>query len=165
MDLNTADKRFRQVLTTLTRITSNLLILGFHHSAFTFSMESNVSTSNINGSQVPPGALVAAVQRGLQYVQAEIGISEDGSSIEDVKPVSLISSVSLDFVASQLSHRPAAVAMPVALNESVPQQTYNISGTESQNGSIAMAYSHGIKTGMPVKEEMPNGPHAHPTCE
>ena len=48
---------------------------GFNHSAFTFYMESNLTSSSSN-HVIPPGALVTAVQKGLQYVQAEIGINE-----------------------------------------------------------------------------------------
>ncbi len=53
-----------------------LLNLGFQHSAFTFNQESNISQSSITGSQVPPGALISVIQKGLQYIEAEVSITE-----------------------------------------------------------------------------------------
>ena len=49
---------------------------GFQHSAYTFSQESHVIHSSINGSQIPPGALISVIQKGLQYVEAEVSIAE-----------------------------------------------------------------------------------------
>lgn len=52
------------------------LLLGFSHSAFTFGIESHISQSNINGALVPPAALISIIQKGLQYVEAEVSINE-----------------------------------------------------------------------------------------
>lgn len=49
---------------------------GFKHSAYTFGIESHISQSNINGSLVPPAALISILQKGLQYTEAEICIGE-----------------------------------------------------------------------------------------
>ena len=49
---------------------------GFQHSAFVFGLESHISQSNINGALVPPAALISIIQKGLQYVEAEISIDE-----------------------------------------------------------------------------------------
>lgn len=54
-------------------------VLGFHHSAYTFGIESHISQSNINGALVPPAALLTILQKGLQYTEAEISIGEDGN--------------------------------------------------------------------------------------
>ena len=54
----------------------NLLPPGFSHSAFTFGIESHISQSNINGALVPPAALISIIQKGLQYVEAEVSINE-----------------------------------------------------------------------------------------
>ncbi|XP_027059710.1 F-box-like/WD repeat-containing protein TBL1XR1-A [Pocillopora damicornis] len=64
---------------------------GFQHSAFTFGVESHVDQSNINGSIVPPGALVSIIQKGVQYVEAEVTLNEhtistEHSSIQDRLP-------------------------------------------------------------------------------
>ena len=50
--------------------------VGFQHSAFTFGLEAHVHQSSINGSAIPPGALIAVLQKGLQYVEAEVSIAE-----------------------------------------------------------------------------------------
>lgn len=52
---------------------------GFSHSAFTFGIESHISQSNINGALVPPAALISIIQKGLQYVEAEVSINEVGN--------------------------------------------------------------------------------------
>lgn len=57
------------------------MFLGFHHSAYTFGIESHISQSNINGALVPPAALLTILQKGLQYTEAEISIGEDGEYI------------------------------------------------------------------------------------
>lgn len=54
-------------------------ISGFHHSAYTFGIESHISQSNINGALVPPAALLNILQKGLQYTEAEIIIGDDGN--------------------------------------------------------------------------------------
>ena len=53
-----------------------MLCLGFTHAAYTFGIESHISQSNINGSMVPPAALLNIIQKGLQYTEAEISIAE-----------------------------------------------------------------------------------------
>ena len=49
---------------------------GFQHSAFTFGLESHIHQTSINGTLVPPGALISVLQKGLQYVEAEVSIAE-----------------------------------------------------------------------------------------
>uniref|UniRef100_A0A2K5YNH0 F-box-like/WD repeat-containing protein TBL1XR1 n=1 Tax=Mandrillus leucophaeus TaxID=9568 RepID=A0A2K5YNH0_MANLE len=56
---------------------------GFSHSAFTFAIESHISQSNIKGALIPPTALISIIQKGLQYVEAEVSINEDGTFIDD----------------------------------------------------------------------------------
>lgn len=78
-------------LTLIATLTSNnfiavfklngLFFSGFHHSAYTFGIESHISQSNINGALVPPAALLNILQKGLQYTEAEITIGEDGEII------------------------------------------------------------------------------------
>lgn len=47
---------------------------GFSHSAFSFGYESFVHKSSIDSNDVPPGALVSFVQKGLQYLELEANI-------------------------------------------------------------------------------------------
>ncbi|PAA51895.1 hypothetical protein BOX15_Mlig002737g1 [Macrostomum lignano] len=65
---------------------------GYLHSAFLFGVESHISSTNINGSMVPPAALLQIIQKGLQYTEAEISIGEGGSE-RVVESLSLIDSV------------------------------------------------------------------------
>lgn len=58
---------------------------GFQHSAFTFGVESHIDQSNINGSIVPPGALVSIIQKGVQYVEAEVTLNEVSTVVEKPK--------------------------------------------------------------------------------
>ncbi len=53
-----------------------LLESGFQHSAFTFGLESHIHQTSINGTIIPPGALISIIQKGLQYVEAEVSITE-----------------------------------------------------------------------------------------
>ena len=55
---------------------------GFVHSAFTFAYESLISQSVVAtqaGGEVPPGTLVAFLQKGLQLVAMEQRLNDDGS--------------------------------------------------------------------------------------
>lgn len=55
---------------------------GFVHSAFTFAYESLISQSVVAaqaGGEVPPGTLVAFLQKGLQLVALEQRLNDDGS--------------------------------------------------------------------------------------
>jgi len=49
---------------------------GFSHSAFTFSYESLVAKSSVVHTDLPPGALVTFLQKGLEYVTIEEHIKE-----------------------------------------------------------------------------------------
>ncbi|XP_063722821.1 F-box-like/WD repeat-containing protein TBL1XR1 [Symsagittifera roscoffensis] len=75
---------------------------GFNHTAFVFGTESHMSETNINGGQVPPGALISIIQKGMQYVEAEISTNEDGSINDHVQlaadSLSLIDAVMPDIV-------------------------------------------------------------------
>lgn len=52
--------------------------LGYVHAAFTFGYESQVVKSRIDGSQIPPGALLSFVQRGVNFVEIEETLGEEG---------------------------------------------------------------------------------------
>ncbi|KAJ1398706.1 hypothetical protein B484DRAFT_315389, partial [Ochromonadaceae sp. CCMP2298] len=55
---------------------------GFAHSAFTFAYESLVIKSSTAQTEIPPGALITFLQKGLEYIAIEEHINEDGT-IED----------------------------------------------------------------------------------
>mmetsp|Transcript_4733 Transcript_4733/g.11145 ORF Transcript_4733/g.11145 Transcript_4733/m.11145 type:complete len:486 (-) Transcript_4733:302-1759(-) len=58
-----------------------LLESGFIHSAFAFGHESLILKSSIDGSNVPPGALISFIQKGLQFVEIEAHVNDDGTEI------------------------------------------------------------------------------------
>ena len=65
---------------------------GFMHSAFSFGHESHLNRSSIDGSSVPPGALIAYIQKGLQYAEIEAHIHEDGTETICNEEFSVLSS-------------------------------------------------------------------------
>ncbi|CAM9519547.1 unnamed protein product [Heterosigma akashiwo] len=64
---------------------------GFVHSAFTFAYESLITKSSAANADVPPGALITFLQKGLQYVGIEEHLDEDGSEKACAEPFSLLS--------------------------------------------------------------------------
>lgn len=53
---------------------------GYVHAAFTFGYESQVVKSKIDGSQIPPGALLSFVQRGVNFCEIEETLKQDGKA-------------------------------------------------------------------------------------
>uniref|UniRef100_A0A3B3QBG2 Transducin beta like 1 X-linked n=1 Tax=Paramormyrops kingsleyae TaxID=1676925 RepID=A0A3B3QBG2_9TELE len=97
---------------------------GFSHSAFTFGIESHISQSNINGTLVPPAALISILQKGLQYVEAEISINEDGTVFDGrpIESLSLIDAVMPDVVQSRQQAFREKLAQQQAFREKLAQQ-------------------------------------------
>ncbi|KAI8847700.1 WD40-repeat-containing domain protein [Chytridium lagenaria] len=89
-----------------------LLESGFTHSTFAFQQEAAIHTreyhnhyagnhsahavpnhhrqDEIRGSRVPPGALIAFLQKGLQYLEVELHANEDGTEKRCGAPFSLV---------------------------------------------------------------------------
>jgi len=63
---------------------------GFQHTAYTFGYESLIANSNINGSEVPPGALISYLQKGLQYKEIETHLGETGQEVMCNEPFVLL---------------------------------------------------------------------------
>lgn len=57
---------------------------GYQHSAFSFGIESHVTQSSINETVVPPGALVNLLQKGIQFIEGELCVTDDGNLIENL---------------------------------------------------------------------------------
>jgi hypothetical protein len=102
---------------------------GFAHSAFTFGMESHISSSNINGSLVPPAALISIIQKGLQYTEAEVAITESGEE-RSVESLSLIDAVMPDIVQQRLEQYVRAEQKKQAREEQMDTST---AAAESDN--------------------------------
>uniref|UniRef100_A0A7N8WZG8 TBL1X/Y related 1b n=1 Tax=Mastacembelus armatus TaxID=205130 RepID=A0A7N8WZG8_9TELE len=121
---------------------------GFSHSAFTFGIESHISQSNINGALVPPAALISIIQKGLQYVEAEVSINEDGTLFDGrpIESLSLIDAVMPDVVQTrQQAYRDKLAQQQAAAgsgSNTGPQgSTKNGEGAANgeENGSHALA--------------------------
>ncbi len=54
----------------------HLTTTGFSHSAFTFAHESLVVKSSTAQTEIPPGALITFLQKGLEYIAIEEHINE-----------------------------------------------------------------------------------------
>ncbi|XP_032421322.1 F-box-like/WD repeat-containing protein TBL1XR1 [Xiphophorus hellerii] len=124
---------------------------GFSHSAFTFGIESHISQSNINGALVPPAALISIIQKGLQYVEAEVSINEDGTLFDGrpIESLSLIDAVMPDVVQTRQQAYRDKLAQQAAAGSSSstgPQGgSKNGDGGPAngeENGSHALANNH-----------------------
>uniref|UniRef100_A0A4W4GQL4 Transducin beta like 1 X-linked n=1 Tax=Electrophorus electricus TaxID=8005 RepID=A0A4W4GQL4_ELEEL len=123
---------------------------GFSHSAFTFGIESHISQSNINGTLVPPAALISILQKGLQYVEAEISINEDGTVFDGrpIESLSLIDAVMPDVVQTRQQ----------AFRDKLAQQ--QLAGDCSGGGAGAASQSGVPKNGEATVNGQENGTHA-----
>eukprot|EP00937_MAST-01D_sp_MAST-1D-sp2_P003254 g3254.t1 len=63
---------------------------GFTHSSFTFAYESVLAKSSVANADIPPGALIAFLQKGLQYVDIEAHLNEDGSERPVTEKIGLL---------------------------------------------------------------------------
>ncbi|KAI3368439.1 hypothetical protein L3Q82_025447, partial [Scortum barcoo] len=127
---------------------------GFSHSAFTFGIESHISQSNINGALVPPAALISIIQKGLQYVEAEVSINEDGTLFDGrpIESLSLIDAVMPDVVQTRqqayrdkMAQQQAAASAPAtATGGSIAGNAKNGENTANgeENGAHALANNH-----------------------
>ena len=107
---------------------------GFIHSAYVFGVESHISQTNINGTLVPPAALLTVIQKGLQFTEAEISVADDGTE-RLADPLSLIDAVMPEVIES----RRAALSKPdTANNNDTTKQQSQQPQTDSsqQNGPV-----------------------------
>jgi len=117
---------------------------GFLHSAFLFGQESLIANTNtINGSDVPPGALISYLQKGLQYKAIETHIGENGQEINCDEPFSLLQPHicqvkkrqdrdATSSTTNQLKKRDAEDAMNIETAEIPESQSYTLEGHSSE---------------------------------
>ncbi|KAK3145264.1 hypothetical protein QOZ80_4AG0326450 [Eleusine coracana subsp. coracana] len=55
---------------------------GFIHAAFTLGYEAGIHKGGMDGNEVPPGALITIVQKGLQYIELEANTDETDEESE-----------------------------------------------------------------------------------
>ncbi|KAG6473109.1 hypothetical protein ZIOFF_067016 [Zingiber officinale] len=67
---------------------------GLTHAAFALGYEAGINKSPIDGNEVPPGALITIVQKGLQYIELEANLDSIDEDSEDdfsfLQPLDLI---------------------------------------------------------------------------
>jgi transducin (beta)-like 1 len=81
---------------------------GFTHTAFTFSYESLITKSPVLEHEIPPGALITFLQKGLAYTGIEEHLNEDGTERQCDEKLSLVT--------AHVCHSNSAPA-PVARNK------------------------------------------------
>eukprot|EP01038_Epipyxis_sp_PR26KG_P005151 gene5151-7171_t len=117
---------------------------GFAHSAFTFAYESLVIKSSIAQTEIPPGALITFLQKGLEYISIEEHIDEDGTIKEFENNYSLLSPLICEAVAVKEDRRvrkPSAVVNSLSngADNSVPmEEEPSSSNSELQSLSIGI---------------------------
>jgi len=63
---------------------------GFLHTAFTFGHESLLVNNSFNGTEVPSGALISFIQKGLQYKEIETHLGENGDELLCDEPFNVL---------------------------------------------------------------------------
>jgi len=106
---------------------------GFSHTAFTFAYESLIIKSSVSQTDVPPGALITFLQKGLEYVGIEEHINEDGTVREFDQNYSLLSPFICDAVATKEDRRPRRIDGNDGHSMNIDDQEDN----EGQPGEVA----------------------------
>ncbi|KAI8329810.1 WD40-repeat-containing domain protein [Chlamydoabsidia padenii] len=65
---------------------------GFRHSSFAFQHESQVDKSIYRDTVIPPGMLINIIHKGLQFMDIETHMNQDGELVECNAPFSLLGS-------------------------------------------------------------------------
>lgn len=119
---------------------------GFSHSAFTFAYESLVIKSSVAQTEIPPGALITFLQKGLEYIAIEEHINEDGSIQEFDNNYSLLSPLISEAVAVKEDRR---------VRRQVPSSSGSTMQSSSHTSAAAAASlnGHGQSDAVPMDEE------------
>ncbi|XGW21732.1 hypothetical protein V3C99_004586 [Haemonchus contortus] len=155
---------------------------GMVHSAFVFGVESEAANSNLVDSEVPSGALVSIVQKGLCYIEAEARASNEVMNSkgkgEDTGSMSLIDGAArlyrLTIDSSKLAVNPssqgaaneddpaeAAAEVIVIDDELSPPYPNEHSATfglydKENDGAIPWSFPHCVSRSGPL-ESLPSG--------
>jgi hypothetical protein len=81
------------------------VVSGFLHAAFAFAHESLVIKSTVSQVDIPPGALITFLQKGLEYIGIEEHIRDDGTIQEFDSNYSLLSAFICDAIATKEDRR------------------------------------------------------------
>jgi len=120
---------------------------GFEHSFYTFNAESPLDYSNINGSQIPRGALITLLEKGLLYIQLEKSINSGNQTASSV----FNSQLTLLDAALREGAVPVPKQEPTVDSSSIPLDASNsITLTEHSGDAVCCAWTsdnHYLATG------------------
>ena len=102
---------------------------GFEHSFYTFNAESPIDFGNINGSQIPRGALITLLQKGLLYIQLEKAINSGN------QPASLAFNSQLTLIDAALREGSSPISKK---DQSQAEESHDISIPLDQSNSIPL---------------------------
>eukprot|EP01035_Chromulina_nebulosa_P020756 gene20756-26912_t len=108
---------------------------GYIHSAFAFSYESLVARSSVSQADVAPGALIALLQKGLEYVAIEEHMNEDGSIREFDNNFSLLSPYICESIATKEEKKLKKINNTSEISNSV-DETSNDNNNDSNSNTI-----------------------------
>ena len=119
---------------------------GFSHTAFTFANESLVSKSTIAYTEVPPGALITFLQKGLEYVGIEEHIGEDGTIREfENSSHSLLSPFICDAIAVKEDRRIRKITANGSGSTTATPSNANAMDVEPEAASSSSGQGQGLK--------------------
>eukprot|EP00600_Ochromonadales_sp_CCMP1393_P001326 CAMPEP_0174990822 /NCGR_PEP_ID=MMETSP0004_2-20121128/21535_1 /TAXON_ID=420556 /ORGANISM="Ochromonas sp., Strain CCMP1393" /LENGTH=674 /DNA_ID=CAMNT_0016244473 /DNA_START=126 /DNA_END=2150 /DNA_ORIENTATION=+ len=117
---------------------------GFTHSAFTFAYESLVIKSSTAQTEIPPGALITFLQKGLEYIAIEEHINEDGTIQDYDNNFSLLSPLICEAVAVKEDRRSRRTAP--AKETSAPDTSSSSTGKSTSAAVSASGEASGAAT-------------------
>ena len=128
-----------------------VVYIGFAHSAFTFAYESLVIKSTAAQTEIPPGALITFLQKGLEYIAIEEHISEDGTIQDFENNFSLLSPLICESVATKEDRRSRTVpSSSSAANLAAVQSSSSL--PTANNLTNATSSTHDV---VPMEEDDP----------
>ncbi|KAI8377737.1 WD40-repeat-containing domain protein [Radiomyces spectabilis] len=87
---------------------------GFRHSSFAFQYESQIQRSPYFDVNIQPGTLINVIHKGLQFMEIEAHMSEDGELLECTNPFSLLEPHQCDLTGRSLNERSEPSPNPTA---------------------------------------------------
>ncbi|KAL9648122.1 hypothetical protein ABK040_007487 [Willaertia magna] len=104
---------------------------GFKHSAFTFGSECNIQNCPINGSEVPPGALISFLQKGIQFLEVETRLKSKINTSDNIKYDSVFELLLPEIPKEKLFVRNIPKQNDLLLSKEVPNQQQSSNVTNS----------------------------------
>ena len=132
-----------------------IILKGFIHSAYVFGVESHISQTNINGTLVPPAALLSVIQKGLQFTEAEISVADDGTErIGD--PLSLIDAVMPEVIEARRQALNKTLQQEQNFNNTNKDIKIDLNNTNTTTTTTTTPTTTNANTNTPVKYEKQN---------